>query len=110
MDFLIGETMSTSVEARAAITGVTSVGKPVWVAWTIADDDRPGLRSGETLAEAWAPLDVLPVSGLLLNCSASEAITAAMSVLGALSNWPVGGYVNCLKTIPKKLVRPRRWS
>jgi S-methylmethionine-dependent homocysteine/selenocysteine methylase len=58
------------------------------------------LRSGETLAEAWAALDGLPVSGLLLNCSAPEAITAAMPALAALSDWPVGGYANGFGGIP----------
>lgn len=100
VDFLICETMSTSEEARGAITGAASVGKPVWVAWTIADDDSTRLRSGETLAEAWAALDGLPVSGLLLNCSSPEAISAAMPALNALSDWPVGGYANGFKAIP----------
>ena len=102
VDFLICETMSTSEEARGAITGAASVGKPVWVAWTIADDDSARLRSGETLAEAWAALDGLPVSGLLLNCSAPEAITTALPVLSALSDWPVGAYANGFQGIPEK--------
>jgi S-methylmethionine-dependent homocysteine/selenocysteine methylase len=107
VDFFICETMSTGDEARGAVSGAASTGKPIWVAWTIADDDRACLRSGESLAEAWAALDGLPVSGLLLNCSSPEAITAAMPTLAALSDWPVGGYANGFKAIPDEWFGPR---
>jgi S-methylmethionine-dependent homocysteine/selenocysteine methylase len=107
VDFFICETMSTAEEARGAVAGAASIGKPIWVAWTIADDDRACLRSGESLAEAWAALDGLPVSGLLLNCSSPEAITAAMPVLAGLSDWPVGGYANGFKAIPENWLGPR---
>jgi len=100
VDLFICETMSTAEEARGAVTGAASTGKPIWVAWTLEDDDSRRLRSGESLAEAWAALDGLPVSGLLLNCSAPEAISAAMPELANLADFPVGGYANGFVEIP----------
>ena len=75
----------------AAVTGAV-VGKPVWVAWTLEDGGATRLRSGETIAEAAAMLDGLPVSAFLVNCCAPESITAAMPELSALGSWPVGAY------------------
>jgi len=102
VDFFICETMSTSEEARGALSGAAAVGKPVWVSWTVDDDDGTRLRSGESLAEAFAALEGLPVSGLLVNCSVPEAITQAVPVLSGLSDWPVGAYANGFKAIPEQ--------
>jgi S-methylmethionine-dependent homocysteine/selenocysteine methylase len=100
VDFFICETMSTSEESRGAVTGAAATGKPVWVAWTLADEATGRLRSGESLTEAWAALEGLPVSGLLLNCSAPEAIGAALPELATLSDLPLGGYGNAFGGIP----------
>jgi S-methylmethionine-dependent homocysteine/selenocysteine methylase len=100
VDFFICETMSTAEEARGAVSGAASTGKPVWVSWTVLDDSSGLLRSGESPTEAWAALRGLPVSGLLLNCSAPEAIGAAIPELVSLSDWPVGGHGNAFGGIP----------
>ena len=101
VDLFICETMSTADEARGAVSGAAATGKPVWVSWTVSDNANCRLRSGESLAEAWAALDGLPVSGLLLNCSSPEAIGAAMPELASLSDWPVGGHGNAFGGIPQ---------
>ncbi len=102
VDILLCETMSSGEESRAAVTGAAVVGKPVWVAWTLEDGGATRLRSGETIAEAVAMLDGLPVSAFLVNCCAPESITAAMPKLAALGSWPVGGYANGFVGIPDK--------
>jgi S-methylmethionine-dependent homocysteine/selenocysteine methylase len=101
VDLFICETMSTADEARGAVSGAASTGKPVWVSWTVNDDASGTLRSGESLGEAWAGLAGLPVSGLLLNCSAPEAIGAAIPELAGLSQWPVGGHGNAFGGVPE---------
>lgn len=93
-DLFICETMASIDEGRAAATGAATTGKPVWVAWTLRDDDQAILRSGEPLREAVAAVSEIPeVIAQLVNCSVPEAITAAMPVMVA-SGRTVGGYAN----------------
>ena len=101
VDFFLCETMSSSAEAKAAATGAASTGKPVWVSWTLQDGGSHFLRSGETIAEAYAALEGIPVSGFLTNCSSPESITRAMDDLDALGDYTVGGYANAFSGIPK---------
>ena len=104
VDFFICETMSTAGEARAAAVGALATGKPVWVSWTLedtfADEDCPLLRSGERIDRAFAELDGLGVSALLVNCSMPEAITQAIPALVSLGEFPVGAYANAFTPIP----------
>ena len=53
VDLFLIETMSNIEEARAAITAVREVDKPVFVALTIKDDLSNKLRSGEDLRLAY---------------------------------------------------------
>lgn len=98
VDFFICETMSTAAEGRAAAAAAAATGKPVWMGWTVADDDGTRLRSGEPLAEAAAALDGLDVSAFLVNCSAPEAVTTAMPLLAGFG--PCGGFANGFRRIP----------
>lgn len=100
VDLFLCETMSCGEEGRAAASGAAATGKPAWVAWTLADGGSDRLRSGETVAEAAAMLDGLPVSAVLANCCAPESITAAMPQLVALGMGPAGGYANGFVAIP----------
>jgi len=103
VEMFICETMSKAEEARAALTAAAETGRPVWVAWTLAEtlgaDGKARLRSGETIAEAIAMLDGLPVAALLANCCPPEVIDAAMPELVA-AGLPAGGYANAFTPIP----------
>lgn len=92
-DVFLCETMSTAAEGRAAALAASASGKPVWVSWTIADDASGRLRSGETLAEAFAALDGIDVDAVLVNCAAPEAVTAAMAHLATMGP-RFGGHAN----------------
>jgi len=97
VDMFICETMSTGHEALAAATAAAESGKPVYVSWTLAEDHSGKLRSGETITQAAALLEHLPVHGYLCNCCAPESITAAAPELAAVAakgrgRW--GGYAN----------------
>ncbi|MDX1541702.1 MAG: homocysteine S-methyltransferase family protein [Geminicoccaceae bacterium] len=100
VDLFLCETVASAEEARAAVTGAASVGKPVWVALTLEDHGSPLLRSGETVEEAARALDGLPVEAFLANCCSPESITAAMPALAKLGT--AGGYANGFVAIPDK--------
>ena len=93
VDLFLVETMSNIEEAKAAITAVMEVGKPVFVALTIEDDLSNKLRSGEDLGLAIDVLSNENPNGIMLNCSSPEAITNAMSKMTKLSI-PFGGFAN----------------
>lgn len=93
VDLFICETLPTITESRAAAVAALETGKPTLLSFTVRDDDSACLRSGETVAEAVAACQDLPLAGLLLNCSIPEAISAALPDL-ARSHVPYGAYAN----------------
>jgi S-methylmethionine-dependent homocysteine/selenocysteine methylase len=101
VDLILCETMSSAAEGRAAASAACQMGLPVWVSWTLHEDHSGRLRSGETIAQAAAALEDLPVSGLLANCCAPESITAAIPHLVATAAQYVGGYANTFKPVPE---------
>ncbi len=102
VDLFICETMSCIREARAAATAALATGKPVWLSWSIEDSGEARLRSGESIPDAWADIDGMGVSAVMLNCSPPEAIGRVLPELVALSNVPVGAYANAFTPIPEK--------
>ena len=102
VDLFLCETMSSGAEGYAAASAAAQTGKPVWMSWTLHEDRSGRLRSGETIAEAVAALDGLPVSGMLANCCAPESITAAMGALAATGLRYVGGYANTFTPVPEE--------
>ena len=101
VDLILCETMSSAVEGRAAALAACKTGRPVWVAWTLHDDQSGKLRSGETIHEAVELLSDLPVSGFLVNCCAPESITLAMPLLAEKGVACFGGYANTFQAIPE---------
>jgi len=93
VDLILCETMGSIEEARAAVTGANTTGRPVWVSWTLHDDDTGRLRSGEPLADAIVAISELEPAAILINCSVPEALTAAMPALST-STAPYGAYAN----------------
>jgi S-methylmethionine-dependent homocysteine/selenocysteine methylase len=94
VDLFICETMSKGEEALAAASAAAETGRPVWVSWTLDDDQSGRLRSGETVGEAARLLDHLAIDGFLCNCCAPESITAALPELAAIGRGKWGGYAN----------------
>ena len=96
VDVMLCETMGSIDESRAAARGAAHAGAPVWMAWTIRDDDTACLRSGEPLADAIRAVaddPAAPVDAILVNCSQPEAIDAAIPVLAG-AGIPFGAYAN----------------
>jgi len=93
VDLFLCETMGSIDEARSAVTGASAAGRPVWVSWTLRDDDSAVLRSGESLTDAITEIALLEPEAILVNCSTPESLTAALPTLAA-SSVPFGAYAN----------------
>ena len=102
VDFFICETLSCRRESRAAVAAALTIGKPVWLSWSIEDSGAANLRSGEALVDAWQDIKDSGVSAVLLNCSPPEAIGKALPQLIEVSDLPVGAYANAFTPIPEK--------
>ncbi len=91
VDLIICETVASLAHARAVMEGALSVGVPVWLSVTV--DDRYGskLRSGEAVADVCAI--GAGAQALLANCSAPEAMAAALDALKPAGK-PFGAYAN----------------
>jgi len=102
VDLYICETMSSGQEALNTASQATTWGggKPVYVAWTLNEDPGSGLRSGETIAEAWQKISHLDIAGFMFNCTSPEAIVAALPELKALTDKPLGCYANRMNKVP----------
>ena len=100
VDLLLCETMSTAAEGYAAVKAACRTGKPVWVAWTLHEDRSGNLRSGESIDDAMAALEGLPVDGCLANCCSPESITNVISQMVRSGVRWIGGYANTFTAIP----------
>lgn len=100
VDFFLCETMSSVGESLAAATAASESGKPVWVSWTL-NDQQPGfLKSGESIRIAAEQLRDLEIEGMLANCCMPETITASMPAIVATGALYTGGYANTFETPP----------
>ena len=83
VDHWQAETLSTIVEAELVREVVGNDGKPLWLSFTLVDDDAngagPRLRSGEAGSTAVAAAVRLGAAVVLFNCSQPEVMGAAVS-------------------------------
>lgn len=93
VDLFLIETISNITEATAATEAALETGKPVLLSFTISDREPAKLRSGESLEDALEAVSGYALSGLLLNCSLPETISASLSAIAAYG-LPFGGYAN----------------
>ena len=100
VDVMFIETIGIIEEARAAMDAAKTSGKPVYMGYTINDDQSNTLRSGETLEDAVTAAIDAGVDGVMINCSIPESVTKAMPIL-ARSGLRFGGYANGFTSIEK---------
>jgi len=105
LGLFILETMSSVDQARGALMGACSVGKPVWLAVSVLDDDGTKLRSGESVTDVLPLLSEFPVAAFLVNCSTPEAISNTMPLLSGQKT-PLGVYANGFTRIEKAFQKP----
>ena len=98
VDLFICETMSCAREARNAAVEARRAARdralPVYVAWTLNETPGAGLRSGESIEDAFAAIADLDIDGFLFNCTYPEAIEAGLKTLATMTDKPIGGYPN----------------
>ena len=93
VDLFLIETVSSLQEAEGALRGVADHGKPVWIGFSVKDDDGTRLRSGEALEDIAPLLSRFNPEAVLINCSRPEAIPAALEILVPMG-LPFGAYAN----------------
>ncbi|WP_417206289.1 homocysteine S-methyltransferase family protein [Antarctobacter sp.] len=98
VDLLLFETIASLDAARACLAAGRLTDKPVWLAFTVDDEDGSRLRSGEPLAEAARIAS--GADAVLANCSAPEAMPAALEALSG-AGVPMGAYANAFTMITK---------
>ena len=88
VDHWQGETLSAIEEARLLRAVIGADGKPLWLSFTLADEELhapvPRLRSGETVAEATRVALELGAAVVLFNCSQPEVMAEAVAVAQAV--------------------------
>jgi homocysteine S-methyltransferase len=104
-DLMICETVVSLSHAKGVLQGAAASGKPVWLALSVNDDDGTRLRSGELLADV-IPLAKAGAAAILINCSAPEAIPAALNII-AQSGLPYGAYANGFEQIAEGFLKAK---
>lgn len=104
VDVILCETVVSLVHVQSVLAGALTAGKPVWIALSVDDEDGSLLRSGEKLADAVPLLD--GAAAVLVNCSAPEAMPAALKTL-AKTGLPFGAYANGFTMITKDFLQDK---
>lgn len=102
VDLILCETVASIVHAAAVLEGARTASLPVWLAVTVDDEDGSRLRSGEPLAG----LSHLEPDAWLANCSAPEAMSAALDAFAPFGK-PFGAYANGFDEITKDFLKAR---
>lgn len=110
VDLWLAETQSSLAEVRAIAAGLPDDGKPLWLSFTLKDEDVdevPRLRSGEPVAEAAQLAVALGAGALLFNCSQPEVMAAALdsareTFAAAGVEIPFGAYANAFPPQPEE--------
>ena len=110
VDLWLAETQSSLAEVRAIAAGLPGDGKPLWLSFTLKDEDvdeTPRLRSGEPVAEAAQLAVELGAGALLFNCSQPEVMAAALDTARATFaaagvEIPFGAYANAFPPQPEE--------
>lgn len=96
VDLIQCETVVSVAHTRAILEGAKAANKPIWIAFSVSDQDGTLLRSGEPLADAIVVAE--DADAVMVNCSTPEVILTALDVL-ATSGKPYGAYANGFEKI-----------
>lgn len=104
-DVIAVETVPASAEVEALCLELSGLGVPAWISVTVAG---AALRSGESLAEAFALADAVDeVVAIGVNCCDVDEVSVALDVLRCVSAKPAVVYPNSGEQWHAK---GRRWS
>lgn len=106
VDLIICETVASVLHARSVLDGAKAAGKPVWLSVTVNDEDGARLRSGEAVADVCTIAVAGGAQALLVNCSAPEAMPAALDAIKA-AGLPFGAYANGFTQITNDFLKDK---
>lgn len=94
VDLILIETQNTIREAVAAARAAHATGKPIWVSFTLDDENR--LLSGEPLRDAVRAVLPFRPQAVLVNCIPVKQVASALALLRSITPSPiaVGAYGN----------------
>ena len=98
VDILLFETIASVEAGETCLAAGRTTDRPVWLSYTIDDEDGTRLRSGEPLEEVLAT--AAQADAVLVNCSAPEVIPQALGILSR-AGVPFGAYANGFTQITK---------
>jgi homocysteine S-methyltransferase len=106
VDIIICETVASLAQARAVLEGAKAGARPVWLSVTVSDKDGTRLRSGEPVADVCALATAGGAAALLVNCSAPEAMPAALAAIKG-AGLPFGAYANGFTEITEDFLKDK---
>ena len=94
VDIIICETMSSTLEARSALSCIENSNSEVWLSWTLMGNRMNLLPSGENIVDACNEIKDLRADAYLINCCGANMITEALASINEITLKPIGGYAN----------------
>ena len=96
VDIFLCETISSVQETQNVLKALDLYNKeiPIWLSWTLKEDKKDLLRSGESIEEAFKFAEKYNPEAYLFNCTDPNAISSGLEVLQRLTDKPIGGYPN----------------
>ena len=96
VDIFLCETISSIQETQNVLKALDLYNKeiPIWLSWTLKEDKKDLLRSGESIEEAFKFAEKFNPEAYLFNCTDPNAISSGLEVLQRLTDKPIGGYPN----------------
>ena len=96
VDIFLCETISSIQETQNVLKALHLYNKdiPIWLSWTLKEDKKDVLRSGESIEEAFEFAEKYNPQAYLFNCTDPNAISSGLEVLRSLTDKPIGGYPN----------------
>ena len=106
VDILLVETVCSLKQAKGVLPATDNSNKPVWISFSVDDNDGTRLRSGENLEDVEAVINNHFVEAVLINCSPPEVVGNALSILSKMG-LAFGAYANGFSKISSDFLKTR---
>ena len=106
VDILLVETVCSLKQAEGVLAATDNSNKPVWISFSVDDNDGTRLRSGENLEDVKAVINNHFVEAVLINCSPPEVVGNALSILSKMG-LAFGAYANGFSKISSEFLKTR---
>ena len=106
VDILLVETVCSLKQAKGVLVATDNSNKPVWISFSVDDNDGTKLRSGENLEDVKAVINNHFVEAVLINCSPPEVVGNALSILSKMG-LAFGAYANGFSKISSDFLKTR---